>query len=174
MQMPRPDRALFPSLLAAVAALAIAGCGGDDDTSSTTGTSGATGVSGTPLSQDEFVSQVNAICADGNDQVEALGTPPNDIKGLGDYAQQVLDISEPLLAQLEAITPPEDQQADYDAYVAAVNDQAELDQQLATAAQAGDTKEVQSIAQQLQANDTDSQAEALGLTECASDPEPQG
>ena len=157
---------------AAVTALVIAGCGGDDDTTSTSGTSGATGVSGTPLSEEEFVSQVNSICADGNDQVEALGAPPNSIEGLGDYAREIIDISEPLIAQLEAVTPPEDLQSDYDAYVEAVKSQIELDEQLATAADAGDTKEVQSLAQELEQNDTDSTATALGLTECAKDPEP--
>jgi hypothetical protein len=48
--------------IAAVAAIAVAGagCGGGDDDSSTTA-----------LSKDEFVTQANQICADGNDKVDA-------------------------------------------------------------------------------------------------------
>src|SRR3954453_3608024 len=96
-------RALSAALLAtcAAAAIAIAGCGGGDDTSSTTaGVSGAPGASGGALSQDEFVSQANAICADANSQIEALPTlTSNDLQTLGNYAQQVLKIGQPLVTK---------------------------------------------------------------------------
>ncbi|MDX6581015.1 MAG: hypothetical protein QOI10_199 [Solirubrobacterales bacterium] len=175
--MPASKKTKTLSLVAATAALAIAGCGGGSDTSSsTTGATGATGASGgTPLSQAEFVSQANAVCADGNGQIEALQAPAsNDLQSLGSYAQDVLDIADPLIQQLQAIVPPADLQSDYDAYVAAIQDQNDLDQQLAEAANSGDTAQVKSILQELQAVDTDPQAKALGLDECAKDAQPQG
>ena len=157
----------------AAVAVAIAGCGGDDDTTTDSGASGATGAGGTALTEDEFVDQANAICADANEQVAALDPPTGDVQGLGDYAQEVVDISEPLIEQMDALVPPEDLQADFDAYVESVRDQSDLAQQLAEAADAGDSQEVQSLAQQLQETDNDPQAEALGLTECAEDPTPE-
>jgi len=162
-------------VLAGVAAMAIAiaGCGGDDDTTDT-GATGASGASGTALTQEEFVSQANAICADANSQVEALQAPGNDIQSAGDYASQVVDISAPLIEQMAALVPPADLQAQFDDYVQSVRDQSDLAQQLADAADAGDTQQAQSIAQQLQAADNDPQAKALGLTECAKDAHPQG
>jgi hypothetical protein len=171
-------RSLPAALLAtcATAAIAVAGCGGGDDTSSTTaGASGASGVSGTALSQDDFVSQGNSICADANSQIEALGAlSSTDLASLGDYAQQVLDIGQPLAAQLQELVPPEDLQNQFDDYVAGVQKGLDLDSQLVDAAKAGDTQEANSLIQQIKANDNDDEAKALGLTECAKDPQPQG
>jgi hypothetical protein len=49
--------------LLVLGAVAIAGCGGSDDTSSTTAA----------ISEDDFVTQANAICAEGNKTLEAAG-----------------------------------------------------------------------------------------------------
>jgi hypothetical protein len=156
-------------------ALAIAGCGGGDDTSSTTaGASGASGASGTALTQDEFVSQANAICADANSQVEALAAPTNDVQGLGDYAATIVKISAPLIDQMAAIVPPADLQAQFDDYVQSIRDSSDTAQKLADAAKAGDTAQVNSLVAQLQKDNNDDEAKALGLTECAKDPQPQG
>src|SRR5688572_1624400 len=119
--MPKPARSKTLSLLAATSVLALAGCGGDDETttSTTAGVSGATGVSGTPLTEEEFVSQANEICAEANSAVEELGGPTSTSpEALGEYARAIIEIAEPLLEQFEALVPPEDLQADFDAYVA--------------------------------------------------------
>jgi hypothetical protein len=69
------DRLLIPfALLAAAGAIAVAGCGGDDESSTTasTGASGASGASG-PLTADQWATQADAICAQGDkDQNAAL------------------------------------------------------------------------------------------------------
>lgn len=49
---------------AAALVLGAAGCGGGDDSSSTSSTAAA-------LSKDEFVTQANQICADGNKEISA-------------------------------------------------------------------------------------------------------
>jgi hypothetical protein len=62
------DRALFSlALIAAVGALGVAGCGGGDDTSTSASTeaSGATGAGG-PLTADQWATQADAICAQGD------------------------------------------------------------------------------------------------------------
>jgi hypothetical protein len=161
-------------LLIATAALAIAGCGGDDETTSSTGASGATGVSGTPLSEEEFVSQADAICATVNSRIEGLQAPRNDLASIADFAQQGLEIVQPALQELQALVPPEDLQAQFDDYVSRVEDQVDLQDQLGAAAAAGDTEEVDSLIEQLQAGNNNEAARDLGLNECAKDASPQG
>jgi hypothetical protein len=56
--------------LAAALALVFgaSACGGDDDSSSSSGSTAAA------LSKDEFVTQANQICADGNKEIDAAGS----------------------------------------------------------------------------------------------------
>lgn len=159
----------------AVGSLAVAGCGGGDD-SSTTGASGASGAAGAaPLSQDEFVSQANAACADANQQVEALTAPADSdpIESLTPFLEKEITIANELLAKLSAITPPENLQSDYDQFLATGKSQIATAQDAADAAKSGDTEAVQAAVQKLGSNKDDQQAKALGLTECAKDAEPQ-
>ena len=159
----------------AVGCLAFAaGCGGGDSNSSTTGASGASGVSGaTPLSQDEFVSQANAVCKDVNDQVAAL-PKPSTADDIASVTQQIIDISNEALPQLDELTPPESDQATFDKYVAGVKSQIATADDLVTAAKSGDQAELQSAAQKLAANSPDQIAEDLNLTECAKNVGPGG
>jgi hypothetical protein len=159
----------------AAGALAFAGCGGGDD-SSTTGASGASGTAGaTPLSQDEFVSQANAACADANQQVEALTAPAasDPIESLEPFLAKEIAIGNELLAKLSAITPPEDQQSDYDQYLATGKSQIATAQDAADAAKSGDTAAVQAAVKKLDSNSNDQLAKTLGMTECAKDVQPQ-
>lgn len=56
----------------ATAAIAIAGCGGSSSTTGgATGATGATGAQGAPLSKSAFLAKGNAICAKGNQQIQA-------------------------------------------------------------------------------------------------------
>jgi hypothetical protein len=109
------NRLLIPfALLAALGAIFVAGCGGDDDTSSTTGTSGASGVSGTALTQDEFVSQANAICDAGDKDVSQAqqdtfgGEKPSQAE-LDQFVTGTLVPSiQGQIDAIRALTPPED------------------------------------------------------------------
>jgi hypothetical protein len=160
----------------AVGALAVAGCGGGGDDSSTTGASGASGASGsTPLSQDEFVSQANAACADANQQVESLTAPADSapIESLAPFLEKEVAIAGELLGKLSAITPPEDLQSDYDEFLASGKSQIATAQDAADAAKSGDTQAVQAAVQELSSNKDDQMAKSLGLTECAQDAQPQ-
>ena len=162
-------------LAAAIAALAIAGCGGDDETTDATGASGASGAAGAPLTEEEFVSQGNAICADVNSGIVALQAPTgDDLDGLATFASQGLEITEPALASFQALTPPGDLQATFDEYVTQAADQIEQTKELQAAAEAGDEQQVQSLLDELNSVDNDQSARALGLDECAQDVDPQG
>src|SRR3954451_3451484 len=118
------NRILTPFALAATAgALFVAGCGGGDDSSTSTSVSGATGVSGAALSQDELVSQGNAICKDGNKALDAAssqafsGGQPSQ----AEIEQYVSDTMVPNIQgqidALAALTPPEDIAEDYQTFL---------------------------------------------------------
>jgi len=157
------NRLLIPfALLVALGAIFVAGCGGDDDTSTTTGTSGASGASGTALTQEEFVSQGNAICAAGNKELDQAG---NDIFSQGQkptdaQLQQFADVAVPSIqGQIDAIralTPPADIADDVTTFL----DDAEsaLDQ----------VKADPTLFEQEPFADVNKQATAIGLDECAS------
>jgi hypothetical protein len=157
-------------------ALAVAGCGGGDSSSST-GASGASGAAGgTPLSQDEFVSQANAACADANAKLEALKAPTQgDLQSLGTFTAQLIPIGADLEAKLTAITPPTDMQAQYASYLSGQKAGFELATQISQAAKAGDSSKIAPLGQKLTSiNDkSNADADALGLTECAKTVSPQ-
>jgi hypothetical protein len=162
----------------ALGALAFAGCGGGSSTSST-GASGASGASGAaPLSQDEFVSQANAACKEGNDKIEALPALSSnpDLKDLATLTGQQITIANEVYGKLSAITPPSDLQSKYDAYLASGKSQIAVAQQIESAAKSGDTSQIQALAQKLSAGSdkSNTEANALGLNECAKQVSPQG
>jgi hypothetical protein len=172
MSRRRLDRAWIAAP-AVTLALALAGCGGDDETTAeTTAATGATGPV-TELTQEEFVSQANAICADVNTELAAL-SQPQDLQALADYAAEGLAIVEPALEQFQAITPPADLQAQWAEYLAAAEEQVELTRQLQAAAEAGDQQEATALLNQLRELDNEDRARELGLDECADDTSPEG
>jgi hypothetical protein len=162
----------------AVGALAFAGCGGGSSTS-TTGASGASGAAGSaPLSQSEFVSQANAVCKESNDKVAALKAPTatSSVQDQIPTLEQNIAIATDTYTKLSAITPPSNLQAKYAAYLSDGKGQIALANQVLDAAKANDTSKLQQIATKTNAAtaQTDSEATALGLTECAKDVRPQG
>ncbi len=155
--------------VAVVATIGIAGCGGGDDTTDSAVTTGATGTGGAPLSQEEFVSQGNAICEDVNSQLATLEAPTNDMATIADFAEQGLAITEPALAEFEALTPPEELQSTFDEYLSQAREQLAKTQELQAAAEAGDAEQVQSLLTEIQALEGDPLAKELGLDVCAQD-----
>jgi hypothetical protein len=110
------SRLLIPfTILAALGAFVATGCGGGDDTSSsTTAAAGASGASGTALTQDQWVTQANAICAAGNKETDAAaqdafgGQQPSQAQ-IEQYATDVLIPSiQGQIDAIRALTPPED------------------------------------------------------------------
>jgi hypothetical protein len=161
----------------AIGAMVLAGCGGGSDTTSA-GASGASGASGTALSQDEFVSQANAICADSHTQVEALKAPSAN-STLADQLptlEKNISIANDTYAKMSALTPPSDLQAQFAQYLSGAKAQIGLAQDVVIAVNKQDEAKVQSLASQINAGvgKSHAQAESLGLTECAKDARPQG
>jgi hypothetical protein len=148
----------LPAALAA-AAIAISGCGGGDDSSSTS--------SSTPLTQDDFVSQADAICADVRTQVSDIAPPTNQMESLAEYTASGLAILKPAQEQLQALTPPEDQRTKYEAYLAMVESQIQVEEALHDAEIAGDADAVKARVKELRSEETQQAAAGLGFTECA-------
>ncbi len=159
------NRLLIPfAILAALGALAIAGCGDDDETT-TSGATGATGVAGAPLTEAEFVSQANDICTTGDKAINQAG---NELFGgqqpteaeVEQFANDVLIPSiQGQIDAIRALAAPEEIANDVTTFLD--DAEAALD-------------EVRDDPSLLQASDNagpfadvNDQADALGLTECA-------
>jgi hypothetical protein len=135
-------------------AVVAAGCGG--------------GAGGKVLSHDEFVKQADAICADYNDRIAALGTP----QGLGDlvtFAQKGSAIATEDVDKFAKLKPPKADAGGAADFVAAGRTVIDQLGKLEAAGRKSDVGAVQKIAAQGQANADRSRliAKRLGLTECA-------
>lgn len=159
---------LVVPLVGLVAGLVLAGCGGGSS-STTTGASGTSGAQGAALSKSEFVSKGNAVCAKGNQEINAEAKKiftSNQAPSQATQEKFVTDTVIPSIQQqidgiaaLPAPSGDEDQvQAIVDAAQSAL-DKAKQDPSLLTdQAQGGDPF--------AQANKL---ANAYGLTKCGSD-----
>ena len=129
---------------------------------------GCGGGSSKPLSHDEFVKQANAICAEYNDRIAALGTP----QGLSDlvtFAQKGRATAEDDVGKFAKLKPPAKDAAGAAAFVAAGRTVIDNLGKLEAAAKKGSVSAVQQIAAAAQANADRARliAQRLGLTECA-------
>jgi hypothetical protein len=97
--------------LAALAAMALGGCGGDDETTGTT--TGANGGEEPALSDATFVQQANAICEAGNKSTEKLanstftGRKPSRAQ-LDAYAKVAVPAIQTQIDAIRALPAPED------------------------------------------------------------------
>ena len=88
---------------------------------------------------------------------------------IAEFAEQGLAITEPALAEFEALTPPEDLQATYDEYLSRAQEQLAKTRELQAAAEAGDAQQVKALLAEIRALEGDPLAEELGLDVCAQD-----
>ncbi len=86
----------FVPVLGAVAA--IAGCGGSSG-----------------LSHDEYLKQANALCADYNTRLAALGSP-KAVTQFPAFATKLLPIAQDDIGKFKALKPPKPDAAAHDAY----------------------------------------------------------
>lgn len=153
-------------LVLAMASLAVAGCGGDDEepTTSTEATPGATGGDGVALSAEEFLEEGNAICAAGNRELDQLaretftgeGQPsPEEVE---QFASGMIPSIQGQIDAIRALSPPEELAADVEEFLSTAEEslgELEDDPQLLLSEDEGPFVE------------TNEQAAAIGLTECA-------
>jgi hypothetical protein len=107
IRAPLRHRVLSASIAVAGAVALAAGCGGGGSSSSTT--AGAS-------SADAFRAQADAVCRDGNTQLNALTAPSGSSSAaeVTSYLRSGLRISGDELDRLRSLTPPADLKDDYD------------------------------------------------------------
>jgi hypothetical protein len=119
------------------------------------------------LSQEEFVSKGNAICAKYDKRVDAVGEPEN-IQEVPEYVDKLLPIVEEQIEEMRALKPPEDKQETFDRMIAKAEETRDAGEELAQAAEDRDDAAVQrAFAKGQEAGEeTDRLAGELGLDEC--------
>jgi hypothetical protein len=140
-------------LLLPLAAVAMA-CGGGDDR----------------LSQEELQSRVNAICAKVDRQVKALGEPES-IDEVAEFARKATRLAREGVAELRALEPPEDDERQYDRFLAEGDRVVALSRRLEKAAEEADADALEQILQEARDSEerSDRVARDLGFDECAED-----
>src|SRR3712207_254916 len=106
------------AIVLAVAALAASGCGDDDNDDG-----GSGGGGGEALTKAEFLEQGNKVCAEGNRELDAAfadlgpGTGPEEIEAFA--TETLVPNIEEQIAGLRELTPPEGDEAEVEAILAA-------------------------------------------------------
>ena len=134
-------------------ALALAGCGDDGG--------------GERLSSAEFVAQADAICRRYEARLDALGQPTNFAE-LRSFADKALPIAKDGRDELDDLTPPEELEDTYDAWLDQGDEAIEIVERLRDAAEEGDQAEIGRIAADAQRTDAEANrlARQLGFEEC--------
>jgi hypothetical protein len=140
-------------------AVGLLGCGGDDGESS-------------GLSQEELDKQSAAICRDGSRQVDSLSVPNlEDPAQAAAWLTDVIAIFDRTVVKLRALEPEEDLKADYDAYVALLDENGDVLKDILAKAEARDPTGKQDFVEFLNDDerdkDTKAAARKAGLTGCA-------
>lgn len=138
-----------------VGALALAGCGGGDDDG------------GERLSKAEFVAQADAICRRYEARLDTLGQPTNTTE-LRSFADKALPIAKDGREELGELTPPEELEETYDAWLEQGDEAIEIVERLRDAAGENDQAEIQRIAADAQRTDAEANrlAGELGFEQC--------
>jgi hypothetical protein len=151
----------------ALALLAVlAGCGGDE------GGGGGDGGGG-ELSREAFVAEANEICREGE---QAIAGKFDDEAATPESLEEIADAYEPYLGRLRALEPPSELSDDWDDFLGGVAEGFELLPDLARAAEAEDTDELERISQRAQeiAEETRPFAQSNDLDDCLPDGETGG
>jgi len=139
--------------------VALGGCGGSSSSPSS--------------SPAAYRTAVNKVCAADNAKVTALpASTTNSVAGL----QRLVSVELGAVAQVRAVKPPSSISAQVNSWLGTVSQSASNATQLLGALQSGDRAKLQVLASQGQTLSTQSntQAKALGLTNCAENPRPSG
>ncbi|MEO8289648.1 MAG: hypothetical protein ABI649_01470 [Gaiellaceae bacterium] len=140
--------------LAAVGVLALlaSGCGGDG---------------GGRLSQSEFQSRANAICAKYQKQLDAL-QEPQSLDEIPDLVDQALAIIDQEIEEIAALNPPAELQSDFDLMIEQAEKTKKAADDLSEGAKANDQAAVQKALDEgnTASDDADRIAGELGLDSC--------
>jgi hypothetical protein len=144
----------FAVVFVSVILVVAAACGGDDDR----------------LSRDEVIEQGDAICADYEARIDAVGEPTN-ANDIERYVDEVKPIVEEGTNELDNLTPPEDLEDEYDEWIALTRRGVGSLDELKAAAAAGDEQRIQEIVQGLDDEEAEADriAQGIGFQECGAE-----
>ena len=146
-------------------AAGVAGCGGSSDDDS-----------GDALSKDDYIAQANEICSSLTAELDSLESDfttafqSGDTEGAADVMSEGNEKVSSTLDELEALVPPEEDQATLDEYFDLQDEQRDLSDQVIDAVRDGDQQTMNDIGDQIDASQTksDTIADDYGMTECGS------
>ncbi len=132
----------------------LAGCGG--------------GGGGERLTKEQFLEQADAICADFEAKLDELPDPQN-LEELIALAGEAQPIAAEGVARVRALNPPEELEADVDAWLDLNEENVQRIEDLREAGEAGDEERVREIATGGSENEqkADALAKKIGLSDCA-------
>jgi hypothetical protein len=148
------------ALIAALAALAIAGCGGDDDDGGDD--SAAATESAEPLSSEDYATEIEGILTAFGEESISLGTELSSAATPEDLQSGVADLEEitqTAVDDLNAIEPPEEAAEGHDTLVGALEGYLSDIQSLADAVETDDPEAAQEAALEFQEAAVDVQSE---------------
>jgi hypothetical protein len=165
-------RCMTRALVILTLALALlTGCGGGDD-----------GGGGDALSKDDFVSQANKICREGEQkiseattaaqaEIEQAKTTEDQQKVVADVLEDTAKQYDPYLERLNDLEPPQELAAGWDKFLAGVGDAFDLIPELADATRDGDREKLEDLTDEFTniADDTRPFAQTNGLDDCLPD-----
>jgi hypothetical protein len=127
---------------------------------------------GTP----DFVAKANAICAGANRQVEALPTQADTLRGLVASVSAEVPLAQAELTKLKALTAPSGKEAIFAKVLTNLGAELAAVQQIIKDARHSRTSAIAAIGQRMApvANELDSEAIALGVTQCTKNVSPEG
>ena len=143
------------TLTVVLAAVALAACGDSDD-------GGDNG-----KSKADIQKEAQAICTDVKKDLEKIEAPSNiqDANEVSAYFEKAVPVSQEAVDKLEALEPPDDYKADYDAYVTAQAKQIDELAKVAEKAKAKDPSGLKDL-QNIDEKTTENAARKAGLTTC--------
>lgn len=153
----------LPLLALSILALALAGCGSSD--SSSGGNETATPE---PLTKTELVAKADAICKNMQTKIDAIPAPES-IDDLATAIGEQIELSGPAIEDLKELTPPEDLQTQYDAWIAKLDELQAGTEEVKAAADTGSEEKVNAVVEKIDKINTkaDEIGKELGFKVCA-------
>ena len=115
----------------------------------------------------DFVERADAVCRDAEERTRQI-EQPRTLGGIPAYADEISAVGEELRSDLEDLDPPSEVEAEFDRYLANVDEGLVKVDDLSAAAEAGDERRVEEIAGQISALDEENErlADTIGFEDC--------
>ena len=157
-------------LFFAVLALLVGGCGGGGD--ETTDSTAATVEEPQELTKDELIEQGDAVCAEVNAAVGALGTETGEEAAVPDQIEKTANLYTGMVERLQDLGTPEGDDGSYAKFMEAAEELAKVEGEVKLAAEREDTAALGEAATEAAPalEEFQSQAAIYGFEDCSEGP----